>query len=578
MKPARVIALAVCLSSLGLADMTRDQKIADFTQLADLYAKLYAPYEWKRDTFKFDLLNIKSWVDQAAATKSDLDFYEVCSRYVSSLNDAHDVFTMPSNFQAYLHFDVDLYDNKPIVEFVDRNVLSASKFPFDVGDELISVDGKSAEDLITQFSPFTEIANTKATRRLAADFMTFRVQAQFPHLADLGDTAQVVIRSANTGALRTFTINWDKRFLPITSVGPVPSPKSAAPAAADRLGDDQTGEPDYLAALRPLQNASLPNHFKSTVPFTGKFPIFDPPDTFQLRLGLRSTDVFLSGTYTASGSTIGYIRIPDYAPPSTATAVAQFAAEIAFFQKNTDGLIVDDMRNPGGNACYVETLLTYLIPYQFRAMGYEIRATTIYLNDFNVAFQLSKEQGAPQWVVNLYAAYQAEIQQAFNENRGRTGPLPLCGPSLTLNPATDRAGAQVAYTKPVMVLTDEFSASAGDAFAALFQDAQRGPIFGWRTTGAGGTVIDFDGTNFSEGSTRVTVSLMHRKTDIVTSDFPTAPYVENIGVRPDIEEDYMTMDNLLNNGAPFVQSFTSSMVNLISKTKKEASQTKYRLK
>jgi hypothetical protein len=81
--------------------------------------------------------------------------------------------------------------------------------------------------------------------------------------------------------------------------------------------------------------------------------------------------------------------------------------------------------------------------------------------------------------------------------------------------------------------------------------------------GLGGTVSDFTATAYSEGITRVTQSLMNRKYPIVTDDFPTAPYVENIGVRPDIVVDYMTKDNLLNRGASFVDAFTAAMVDLI---------------
>jgi hypothetical protein len=46
----------------------------------------------------------------------------------------------------------------------------------------------------------------------------------------------------------------------------------------------------------------------------------------------------------------------------------------------------------------------------------------------------------------------------------------------------------------------------------------------------------------------------------VTSDYPTAPYVENIGVRPDIEVDYMTLDNLNQKGKPFVDAFVAAIV------------------
>ncbi len=60
---------------------------------------------------------------------------------------------------------------------------------------------------------------------------------------------------------------------------------------------------------------------------------------------------------------------------------------------------------------------------------------------------------------------------------------------------------------------------------------------------------------------------MIRKTPTITMDFPPAPYVENIGVRPDVEIDYMTKDNLLQRGKPFVDAFTAVIVDWIAKNK-----------
>jgi len=55
-----------------------------------------------------------------------------------------------------------------------------------------------------------------------------------------------------------------------------------------------------------------------------------------------------------------------------------------------------------------------------------------------------------------------------------------------------------------------------------------------------------------------------RNHPIVTAEYPAAPLVENIGVRPDIALDYMTRDNLLNHGATFVSQFTSILLDQIN--------------
>ena len=56
---------------------------------------------------------------------------------------------------------------------------------------------------------------------------------------------------------------------------------------------------------------------------------------------------------------------------------------------------------------------------------------------------------------------------------------------------------------------------------------------------------------------------MNRMHIVNTPDFPPAPYIENIGVRPDIPFDYMTRANLIAAGTPFVQAFTQALENLV---------------
>jgi hypothetical protein len=193
-------------------------------------------------------------------------------------------------------------------------------------------------------------------------------------------------------------------------------------------------------------------------------------------------------------------------------------------------------------------------------MGFHIRATSDWLGQVSSALESLKTQGAPEWIIALLEEIQRQIKTANRENRGLTGPIPLANFTLDVDPAQDARGNSIAYSKPLMVLVDEFSASGGDYFPAVIQDNQRGPIFGMRTMGAGGSVSGWNVGNYSEGFTTITASLMNRKEPVVTQEYPTAPFLENIGVRPDIVEDFMTRENLLNEGRPFANAFVAAMV------------------
>src|SRR6266496_4113523 len=122
--------LAVVASTACYADLTVDQKVGDFMQLAGLYAKHYAPYQWKRDVIGFDLYNVKPWLDKVKQSQTDVDFWDICVQYVAAFQDSHDEYVIPSNYTATLHFDVDIYDGKVLIDGIDRTWLPKTDYPF----------------------------------------------------------------------------------------------------------------------------------------------------------------------------------------------------------------------------------------------------------------------------------------------------------------------------------------------------------------------------------------------------------------------------------------------------------------
>jgi len=573
--------------------LTRDQRISDLTQLASQYAKNYGPYEWKRDVQGFDLMRLTPWL-QRIQHSDDLDFQEALIEYVASLNDAHAYIAFPTTFSASLPMTVDIYDGRVLIDSINRTRLPEAQFPFVIGDELVSLDGQSVQTLIQSFRKYSIAANARSSDRIAAVRLVSRSQQIMPHIFELGDAATVVIRLAATGVTTTYTIPWIKNGIPILSQGPVPSPvrgngrlllstdaqdivaglagSAAATTAVFKVSDGGPSDdtlPEYMNPIRPLLNASVSTDYYSVLNFGSRFPIFAPPAGFvDLNAPCATCIVrpgepvfFLFGTFTtASGVRVGFMRIPSMVPPSSALALAQLDRAMAVFGTSTDALIVDVMRNPGGLVSFVEAVAQRLIPTTFNTIGFEIRATAAWL--FSFASQLTNARlnpaTPPAVLANLEANFN-EVLGAYNENRGRSAPVSLNSTgSLQLQPV---AGA---YTKPLMVLTDEFSASGGDMLPAILQSNNRGPIFGWRTMGAGGSVVGFPGPAFTESFFRITVSLMNRGHVVNTPDFPPAPYVENIGVRPDIAVDYMTRANLVSAGASFVQAFIQAIEQLVA--------------
>lgn len=547
------LALLLALAPLVHAQLTPEQKLFDMQSLGAIYAKRYGPYEWKKTLFNFNLFEMQPWLDRAAATTNDLDFYEVMVDYVSSLNDSHDAYILPSNFAASLSFTTDIYDGKVLIDSINRTRLPVAQFPFVIGDEVVSVDGSTAAELIAKFTRYVRQGNPRSTARRAAAMIAVRRQSRHPHANEIADAAAVVVQRQTTGALETYTIPWVKSGIAITQVGPIGPPFGTIIGNEQQQATILNGDP--IDPLTQLQIAISPMPL-GELNSGALAPLFvqSLPSNFVRRLGADPfADFFYSGIFQAGGKRIGFLRIPTYNPTSTGIAYAQLQSEIAYLQDNTDGLIIDQMRNPGGLLCYGEAIVANLTPAVFQPMGYQIRATWEYVAFFY----------ANSVINNQYKLLSDAMLEAYNNNRGMTETVPLCTSNFQRPPATVN-GRLNAYTKPLIMLIDEFSTSTADSVPAMLQDNQRGLLVGTRTNGAGGSnslnIGSWQVGAYSEGTTGVTLSLMVRKNSVQTDGYPVTNYIENVGVTADIQLEYMTRDNLLQGGKPFFDAATAVLL------------------
>jgi len=145
--------------------------------------------------------------------------------------------------------------------------------------------------------------------------------------------------------------------------------------------------------------------------------VFGLPSNFAIRMGRSRFSQFYSGVFQAQGLNIGYIRIPYFfiSPES-------FQTEIDYMQQNTDGLIVDIMRNPGGSGCDAEDLLSRIMPSQFRTVGLEIRATRSWVEGFAAVLKHAQDSGASDDVVQQYRQLLQQVTDAWHTPSGRTPP------------------------------------------------------------------------------------------------------------------------------------------------------------
>lgn len=246
---------------------------------------------------------------------------------------------------------VDVFDAKYLIESISRTRFPLATYPFAVGDEIVAIDGKTPAEITASISKFISSGNPRARLRLAADYLFYRPQSVIPRAHELPATSSVQIRR-RSGTVETYELTWTKRGVPLTDASPLPplllsqktSPKAAAAPTSDQL-------------LRRFQTKKAPRVPQRLLGFGERNPIFALPLGFVSRLGTQNSHFHFSGTYLSGGKRIGYLRFPDFDPP-TFGAYTELATEIAHLKANTDGLVVDITRNAGG-ICYGQDALQY---------------------------------------------------------------------------------------------------------------------------------------------------------------------------------------------------------------------------
>ena len=197
--------------------------------------------------------------------------------------------------------------------------------------------------------------------------------------------------------------------------------------------------------------------------------------------------------------------------------------------------------------------------------GEQIRPTEDRLNSFQSLLEIAKSSGADQGTIDTFQRYVDQMKAAFAANRGMTVPIPACRQtgSTSAPVSLNNQPSATVYTKPMIVLIDELSISAADIFPSMIQDNGRALLVGARSSGGGGSVSGWYTGFYSESFATNTNTLVVRKNPIATPEYPTAPYVENIGARPDVSLEFMTRENLLNGGRTYVDRFTQILVDQI---------------
>lgn len=547
----RALSLAFCLSFFaGLsvsvsADPLKDNVALELGFIKRIFQTGYAPAEWKAEHFGWNLdkeYQKSLSVLDAKGELSAQDYRRLIAGLLTSVHDYHVGFSFYATEFASLPFAVARAGSRVFVTYVDTDKFSDGSLS--VGDEILTWNGKPVRAeldwVLSQVSwgvPSTDgrLAELMLTRRSAA--MTLDVPQGF---VDLTFTHQGKVNSRQLSwAYVPESINWNtnnqvKPFAPLAL-------RTESTLNSYMHPQMSWGMWDTFSKIEGTESSSAAgpsNPFK----IGGK-------KTFVPTLGpiiweSAESDTFYAYIYRNSQNRlIGYVRITDYGGDSK--RFQEFKKVIGRMENSTDALVLDETNNPGGSIFYVLSMMSVLSKEPIRVPAHQIslwpelvkdsvdgeKQLLGVTNDEQARKALGDDiDGFPVDFQFAQAAlgFNRSVKKAWNDKVHVTAPLPLFGVD-KVNPDKD-----VNYSKPILVLVNELDFSGGDFFPAILQDNQRAKIFGARTSGAGGYILQVKyPSNLGLNSFSFTGSIARRV---------HGEPIENLGVTPDISYDFTVRD------------------------------------
>jgi hypothetical protein len=543
-----LICAAGALTNVAHAELTPEQKALDFSGMVSTLDRRYAPIGLAWHGQRYNILKAREWIEAAKRTRSDAEFYQLSRKYIAQFGHSQDTLQLASDYQASLGLTVDFYGGVLRIDSIDRNLLPANQYTFEKGDELVALDGRRISEWLVIYYPLIAAKDQRIKRTLAASMIVKR-SSLLPFSPSPGQTARIQVRRQN-GGLQSYTLDWQSGGAYIDEFSPLPLVAQAAPPP-------RPNDPDIRSTYRFGVQRLMPAVSMPAVGVGARDPIFQLPSNFQQRLGRAPSDYFFTGTYTAGGHTIGFVRIGTFLPDDPIAPLLQLRAEIQYLSQNTDGLVLDITRNNGGDANYQDEVARVFFATPFKTLPEQIRPTLALVAKASNLVQEAQGGPAPDptAMAHMQGVYD-EVNSAYMQGRRLTNPLYPRNVSPYITPAKDMGGTLIGYSKPIVLLVDQNTACAAEAFAAVFQDNQRGIVAGVTTQGVGGEIsARVRGSRYSESLMSFPDSLLVRTQPRGYTGHPI--YIQNIGITPDVPLNYMTTANLIGNGGPFVNAFTA---------------------
>jgi C-terminal processing protease CtpA/Prc len=546
------LALSAATASNGFAALTSDQRVDDFNQLVDTVLRNYGPLHLKVQTIGLDFnKDVADYKAKVSAAKSDTEFYDLLAGFLSTLQDAHVSSQVPSTYKASLGFTLDRINGKALIDSIDRLKLPEQFFPFQRGDQLISLDNVPVEQIVTQLNLQDNTGNPETSLHIATARLASRKQAAGFEVPTGVTLVTVLPRGAADPV--TVTVTWINAGNPIVELDDLSNLSDGTSGAISTAANGN----ELLAQIKkmPQFNSVMPKSFLDDVAQAGVSDLGSNTSMFKLPDGAQPIDgiPMTAAIYEVAGKKIGILRLPNYEDDGMLEVITRALTEL---QAKTDVLVLDQTNNPGGSVSLVSDIVGLFAQNSYIDMNFKVRPSLNWIDKIKeindkIATMLAADPNdvAANALQARFAYLDKEFKTALAQKQFLTRPISL---NLTGTFGTIQPNKDVSYTKPVLLLINDLDFSGGDAFPAIMKDNGRVTLFGAKTNGAGGNVAEYGPLVNSFFKFHLTESLMVR---------PNGNYVENSGVKPDIQYN-VTEDDFMNGYHDYVKAFTVAALQL----------------
>lgn len=561
MKRLLILALlGIASSALAITEAQKNM-LDTLDAIGTVFRTQYAPSEWKKTYTDWSLSNqlqlAQSQVLKGPETSTE-EFRNILREFFYSAKDYHVGFSFHATESATLPLTIRGAEGRYFIAWINRSILDSESFPFEVGDEVLNLDGRSLADEVSVLR--TQIdQNVGLTDQALAEYAITRRRASRGVEVPRGPVTLTIKRNGSQEAL-DHQLAWDYTE---EKIGPHFFNKPMLSWPKKQSFSNLMSKAEFVSPIAQEWQREM----AADNPWT-----IGGRESFIPNLGTKiwetdSQNPFHAYIYlNANRQLIGYLRIPSYSAGEEESL--KFAEIIGKFEEVTDGLVIDQVNNPGGSVFYLYSLVSMLTDKAVHTPRHHMSITQKdvmeSLTELEKIKSVKNQVDAVKYFAGetiggypvsmtflaLYKDYLQFIVDQWSKGHTVTDPHHIFGVD-KINPhPTSR------YSKPIVLLINELDFSGGDFFPATLQDNERVTILGTRTAGAGGYVLEYEVPNwFGLSSFSVTGSLAKRR---------LGNPIENLGVTPDIEYS-LTADDFQSSFKSYVNKITETIDGLVKK-------------